>query len=74
MAKRLTRQGAINAKCKDCQYDSAERGNWKQQVTDCQGTDCPLYAYRPVSRAASRTASGVQCGAVQQLCEGSCHD
>jgi hypothetical protein len=70
MAKRLTRQGAISAKCKDCQYDIAERGNWKQQVTDCQGIDCPLYAYRPVSRASQNTASSVQCGDVQATAEG----
>jgi len=49
-AKRLTRQQAIAAKCKDCSYDHLDFGNWKQQVTRCGGNDCALYPYRPISR------------------------
>ena len=56
MAKRLTRQQAINAKCKDCVYDKLDDGNWRQQVTRCNGTDCALYPHRPVSRPETRAA------------------
>ena len=74
MGKRLTRQVAINAKCRDCVYDRMEAGTWRQQVERCGGADCALYAYRPVSRASTNTSSMVDCGAVQALLEGSCHD
>ena len=40
---------AINAKCWDCIYDPAAPGNWRQQVTACTQTDCPLFKLRPVS-------------------------
>lgn len=49
--KRLTRQGAISAKCKDCIYDPCEPGNWVQQVTACTSPDCPLFPYRPISKS-----------------------
>jgi len=42
---------AIDAKCKDCLYDPAERGGWRQQVEACGCTDCPLFAVRTGSRA-----------------------
>ena len=48
--KKLTRQEAINAKCKDCIHDPLDKGNWRQQVTACLDKLCPLWLYRPVSR------------------------
>ena len=39
---------AINAKCKDCCYDPLSGlGTWRQQVTDCPCTLCPLFEVRP---------------------------
>jgi len=47
-----TRGAAIAAKCKDCIHDPAALGNWKEQVSACPCTDCPLWRFRPVSRTA----------------------
>ena len=41
---------AIGAKCKWCIYDPIERGNWREQVTMCTATDCPLWHCRPKVR------------------------
>lgn len=45
-------RSSINAKCKDCIYDDANPGNWRQQVTWCTVTTCPLYEVRPTSASA----------------------
>lgn len=43
---------AINAKCKDCIYDPLSgQGAWREQVTACTATGCPLYPVRPKSKA-----------------------
>ena len=43
---------AINAKCKDCIYDPLSGlGAWREQVTACTATECPLYPVRPRSKA-----------------------
>ena len=39
----------INEKCKDCVYDTCDVGTWRQQVTACTCTDCPLYLVRPMA-------------------------
>lgn len=44
----MTRQQAINAFCKDCIYDSADGGTWREQVKACTSQDCPLFEHRPV--------------------------
>lgn len=42
---------SINRKCLDCIYDpKSGGGTWRQQVTDCPATDCPLWAVRPLSK------------------------
>ncbi len=42
---------AINAKCKECIYDSSSGGGtWRQQTEACTSYNCPLYTVRPVSR------------------------
>lgn len=47
----MTRQQAINAKCRDCIYDPASGlGNWRQQVGACAIESCPLWPYRPRSK------------------------
>lgn len=49
---------AIDAKCRDCIYDPLSGlGNWRQQVTGCTATDCPLYPVRPVSKSDARLSS-----------------
>lgn len=42
---------AINAKCKDCTYDPVAPGTWRQQVTLCSVTVCPLWPVRPKTDA-----------------------
>lgn len=42
---------AINAKCKDCIYDPVAPGTWRQQVTLCAVTTCPLWDVRPTTEA-----------------------
>lgn len=37
----------IEAKCKDCTYDSFAPGTWREQVEACGVTSCPLYEVRP---------------------------
>ena len=46
----MTRQQAIEAKCKDCIYDPLDDGTWRQQVEGCDLVDCSLWEYRPKSR------------------------
>jgi len=43
---KLTR--SIEAKCKECLYDSGSLGTWKQQVALCTARKCPLYSVRPL--------------------------
>ena len=42
---------AINDKCKSCIYDDVAPGTWRQQVTLCAVGDCPLWPYRPQTKA-----------------------
>lgn len=47
----MSRQQAINAKCKDCIYDPmCGGGNWRQQVAACTIKTCALWPYRPLSK------------------------
>jgi len=41
---------AINMKCKDCIYDPELPFGWKQQVSQCELTDCSLWPHRPRPR------------------------
>ena len=47
----MTRQKAINAKCKECIYDPELRGTWRQQIEACDLNSCTLWPYRPKSRS-----------------------
>ena len=40
---------AIEQKCKDCTYDSACPGTWREQVEACTVKRCALWEVRPVS-------------------------
>ncbi len=44
----MSRTKAINDKCKDCSYDSEDKGSWRYQVLMCKCRNCPLYQYRPL--------------------------
>jgi hypothetical protein len=52
MSKSPKLRECINAKCKSCIYDPEAAGTWRQQVTICSVTECPLYPVRPRSRSA----------------------
>ena len=41
---------AINMKCKDCIYDAELPFGWRQQVSQCELTDCSLWEHRPKPR------------------------
>ena len=41
----------INEHCKTCIYDPKAAGTWRQQVTLCTVTGCPLYLARPTTKA-----------------------
>jgi len=52
MADRLTRSEAIAAECRECTYDSAAAGTWREQVSICGCVSCPLWPYRPLASSA----------------------
>ena len=37
----------INQQCKDCSYDSASEGTWREQVALCPASSCALWPVRP---------------------------
>jgi hypothetical protein len=44
----MSRTKAINDKCKDCIYDPAVGGTWREQVQLCTSEkSCALWPYRP---------------------------
>ena len=64
----MTRQTAINEKCKECLYDPEVEGTWRMQVEACELTACALYPYRPKSR--SKMPDMADSAAVQPHYEG----
>ena len=59
----MTRQQAIDAKCRECIFDDLADGTWRMQVEQCELTGCALHPYRPVSR--SKASSEADSAAVQ---------
>jgi len=49
--KRPSLRKCINDHCKCCIYDPDAAGTWRQQVTLCSVTLCPLYPARPKTKA-----------------------
>ncbi|GEM_PF-306274 len=45
--KRISLRKVINDKCKECLYDSYDKGTWRMQVEACTSPNCPLYPVRP---------------------------
>lgn len=60
-------RAAIDAKCKSCIHDPWSRGNWREQVSACSSSNCPLHPVRPISGASRRErgARGARVGARQ---------
>jgi len=52
MMEKLSLRKAIDDKCKSCIYDPLAAGTWRQQVTLCSVTSCPLFPVRPVTKSA----------------------
>ena len=45
---------AVDAFCRHCIYDEKSGfGTWRQQVTACTATTCPLYKVRPLAEGES---------------------
>lgn len=42
---------AINDKCRDCIFDELSPGRWRQQVSACSVSSCPLWPVRPTTKA-----------------------
>ncbi len=42
---------AVEAKCRDCTYDQAAPGTWRDQVQSCRVTKCALWPVRPMTVA-----------------------
>lgn len=65
---------AINDKCKDCIYDPASNGTWRQQVSLCCVKSCPLWGLRPKSASPIPESAlswyGVDLAEIQALMEG----
>jgi hypothetical protein len=47
---RPTLRAAIDRKCRDCTYDPACPGTWREQVAQCSSPSCPLWSVRPEPR------------------------
>ena len=48
----MSLRNAINQMCKSCIYDPEVEGGWKQQVSLCDLSACPLWEHRPHPRTA----------------------
>jgi hypothetical protein len=47
----------IDLNCKECVYDTAVSGTWRQQVEECACDQCPLYKVRARSRKGLEVAA-----------------
>lgn len=43
-------RGKLDAKCCECIYDPCQEGAWRQQVSNCTSTTCPLFSVRTKSK------------------------
>lgn len=48
---------AIDLNCRQCIYDPFVKGTWRQQTQACEITKCPLWDFRPKSRAKGNSRS-----------------
>lgn len=50
---------AIEQKCKDCTYDQAAPGTWREQVELCRVTSCALHPVRPMTSTTINVRRGM---------------
>lgn len=50
-APAMSRTKAINEHCKNCIYDKAAPGTWREQVEACTSQHCALWQHRPMTMA-----------------------
>jgi hypothetical protein len=51
---KLSPQKAIRKNCKECIYDTEDKGSWIDQVEACTITQCPFYEHRPLTGKTKR--------------------
>lgn len=44
----MSLRNAVNAKCRECTYDTKAPGTWREQVAQCAVVGCGLWSVRPV--------------------------
>lgn len=60
MSTRPSLRASINDKCRECIHDPfSGGGTWREQVTACTSTGCPLYPVRPLARGYGCTKKAV---------------
>lgn len=50
-APKMSRTKALNEHCRNCIYDKAVPGTWREQVEACTSQHCALWQHRPVTMA-----------------------
>lgn len=50
-APKMSRTAALNEHCKNCIYDKAVSGTWREQVEACTSQHCALWQHRPMTMA-----------------------
>ena len=58
--QKLSLRKAINEHCKECIFDPLAGGTWRQQVTLCTVSECPLYPVRTQAQNAKALLDGVR--------------
>lgn len=53
-SSRVSLRALLNAHCKDCIYDPANGGTWRQQVENCTVKTCSLYQVRPLRKGVGK--------------------
>lgn len=65
---------AIADKCRDCIYDSAVPGTWREQVEMCRSEKtCALWPYRPITVATmnkTRKENNEQAAKISSILDG----
>ena len=44
----MNKQQAIDAHCRDCNFDPLDTGSWRKQISECNQPECNLYQFRPL--------------------------
>ena len=46
----MNKQQAIDAHCRDCNFDPLDTGSWRKQISECNQPECNLYPFRPLDQ------------------------